>query len=243
MPKTRIFLLGLDFLSKEKGPLHITYHTTSVNGPLWYLRTLIVIFIFAPLFYEIACKRMPAWLICLIGVMGLLSDAKIPFLCVNIAHIAWFMLGIGIMKGHYLEMSTGFRISWVEILIALCWIAGAALRADVLPCGKWAWLCTEWGYNAVAFLGVLSVYCFAVKVKRLPSKLQFCSNTFWLYCCHFPICLWIKSIGRFLAKENDFGLLSVAILTPVLTLFSCLVLQKIVQRLSPVFFARLCGGR
>ena len=80
----------------------ITYHTTSVNGPLWYLRTLLVIFLFAPLFYEV-CKRLPSWLICLGSAIGLLSGFRIPLLCIDVESIAWFMIGIGIQKRKILE--------------------------------------------------------------------------------------------------------------------------------------------
>ncbi len=81
----------------------ITYHTTSVNGPLWFLRTLIVFFLLAPLFYDIFYKRIPPCVICLGSILGLVIGTHVPYLCINIDHIAWFVFGIGLWKGHYLE--------------------------------------------------------------------------------------------------------------------------------------------
>ena len=119
-----------------------------------------------------------------------------PFLCINVDHIAWFTFGIAIQKGRWLEAIHQNRMALAFIMpIVFCWLTGALMREGLWLGGKQMCLCSSrGGVNLIAFLGATSVYFLVSFDRVIPGGYRVFSNTFWFYCCHFPICMWIKSI-------------------------------------------------
>ncbi|MBR4220523.1 MAG: acyltransferase [Victivallales bacterium] len=218
-----------------------TIHSPKANRTLWYLRDLMFIFAVAPLWSMLSTK-LPAYVIGLVAIVFLCGafSNTLPYLAIKYTSIGWFTLGLAIQKGDWLAFSP--KPLWS----GCCWIALAFLHSGLIPAltsCKWYVTASNSiiGFSGALFFWSLTLPLQNQKTWQCLSKLL--SATFFIYCCHFPICLWVKSIGRFLSKGNEYCLLATSLLTPFITLLMCILLQRTSQKLSPKLTSLLSGGR
>ena len=219
----------------------ITIHSPEANVTLWYIRDLLFIMAVAPL-WNLLLKKLQAYIIAgaaIVFLCGVFSGL-IPFLAIKYSSIGWFLLGLAINKGEWLSLSPH------PLWSGCVWIVLAFLHSGVFP----ALISCKWylsavnnliGFSGALFFWSLTNILHNRKTWQRLSKLL--SATFFIYCCHFPICLWIKSIGRYLSRGNEYCLLATSLLTPFITLLLCILLQRTSQKLSPKLTSLLSGGR
>ena len=90
---------------------------------------------------------------------------------INIDHFAWFILGIGIMKGHYIEFKHERKLYNYILFVAACWIVGAFLQEGILLNKSHLWVKSRGMYNIVAILGIVSMYFITIIVENIQKSL------------------------------------------------------------------------
>ncbi len=218
-----------------------TIHSPQLNITLWYLRDLMLLFAVAPL-WNLFLKELPAYIISILSIVflsGAFPD-QIPFLAIKFTSLGWFVLGLAISKSGWL------RFSSPPIWSGCVWIVLAFFHSGIFPAltsCKWY---SSASSNLIGFSGAAFFWSITNALQNHKSwqhLSQFLSSTFFIYCSHFPICQWIKSIGRYLSRGNEYCILTTSLLTPLVTILLCILLQRTCQKLSPKLNSLLSGGR
>ena len=218
-----------------------TLHSPKANRTLWYLRDLMFIFAVAPI-WSLLLTKLPAYIISLVAIVFLSGavSGQVPFVAIMFSSIGWFVLGIAINKGEWLS----FPIN--PLWSGCVWIVLAFLHSGIFPAlNSYKWYVSA-SNSLIGFSGAIFFWSLTNTLhnrKTWQCLSQLLSATFFIYCCHFPICLWIKGIGRFLSKGNEYCILATSLMTPFATLLLCILLQRTIQKLSSKLISLLSGGR
>ncbi len=202
------------------------------NVPLWYVRTLISIFIFSPLF--IFMIRRIKWIgFCLACVCAFASPfLSIPFVTYQSRGLGYFYFGMMLaectwVKNHVPKSTV--VVSGIIVLLLLVDDLTWRKCAAILPAALMTFL---WG-----------LYDHFPRVQRDFTLPWWMRQTFWVYCLHMIPTGYLLAMGRFfLEKSNRVAVLLMFIIPPMALLLS-LVMGACVNRFSSTVFLLLTGGR
>ena len=205
------------------------------NGALWYVRVLLMFFLFAPLWRVLF--RVGRWLPLLLGLAFILlpvSRVSIPYVVENLAAFGWLLLGMG-LEGWIAENRRLPRS--VAVLCGVVWFALMVVRGvryaeglEVAPIFS-----TLISLFAIAFFWSIADWA--------PLYRAFMKPTFWVYCLHGPLTEYFRSGTWFLFGKGDASTLFTLFGMSLVTLAVCLGLAYALQRLMPRLYALLSGGR
>lgn len=206
------------------------------NGPLWYVRTLMLLMILSP-FYD--------WLFILGTWLGKKNEQLIQIfvlICImynwypmdssTLSTEGWlfFLLG-GILRKH--EQWQVFKLSDILTYVLFgCWIIGCfLLQSTNIWLGKMFLL-----FGIFIFWQFIS-YCF------LKRKFDISKYSFFIYVTHFIL----LKISKTLLAKMFFGVEFMAVVTfiilPIIVVLLMVKVGKLWNRLSPKTFAIVTGGR
>ena len=205
------------------------------NGPLWYVRVLLVFFLTAPLwrtlfrlgrviplFFGLACVLLP------------ISQVSIPYLVGNVSSLGWLMLGMGLERW----IAENRRLPRVSaVLCGVVWFAlmvtngvRHAMGQEVLP------ICNH-------LISLFSIAFFWSIADWASLYRGFMKPTFWVYCLHWPIVGYFRSGTWVLFGRNDASALFTLFVIPFVTFAVCFGAAYVTQNFAPRLYALLSGGR
>ncbi len=209
-----------------------------IDFPLWYIRDLIVVCVFSPLFY--LAHRYLGGLVSSLICLGLYfaSLYVIPLNRLPLTGITFFGLGafLSLSGKNILALIKPYRVYIVGIFLALVIINGFlrsyALSLVHIILGVFA---------LISMMSYLIVW--APRIKEICIKLA--TATFFVYATHLIfIESWVKgAFSRSILYANGWGKLLAYFLTPLITLAVCLALFYLMKKFVPKVLAVLCGGR
>ena len=210
------------------------------NFALWYIRTLLVLFVASP-FFRLMGRLGGVFCIALGVVCVMFSPTlEIPYISVNLGSVGWFTLGIGVALRSVERHKFHFYV--VLLAMALFCCAGIIYATSVaFPNLMHPTFCMV-AKRVEPLLGVLSWYgimsCF--NCGALPECMDM---TFWVYCFHHAVTGWFLSGSLFMLGKTD----SSAVITSLITVTGTLVVTMAsgysVKKMLPRLYYVLVGGR
>lgn len=230
---SRTFLASGDALTILNRLVGLTSLGPSGNMALWYVRSLIVIFLFAPLWWLLLRKARAVLAFAALGFVLFCGESMIPFLSVRCGSFGWFLLGscvVGLAEREraipcWLSVCAGLVYVGLAVLGSL----GYSISGNLVPIFGILFFWTSYDY----FLSPLIV--------RHPSFLRV--PTFWVYCLHGPLMGYFLAGIPFVCGKSDVSTFLTMLISPPLAICACLSAAKLCKRWLPRLYALLNGGR
>lgn len=220
----------------------ITIPQPNSAGFLWFLRTLFVLFLFAPL-WRLLVKISP-WIF-LFGFISLkvIPNSDIPCLYFGASHPFFLGVFLGAYRDSALMRMRAPRS--VSYLILLIGVALAVMFAGI-DARYWSALPLAGVYNLLAplLLGAGIWFVYDEVEKRLPQELpEWTQWSMWLYLTHNFIAAWFLAVMRFVLGKSDCMMVWLPFVNVVVATTLSLLIGMLVRRISTKTFEILCGGR
>lgn len=208
----------------------------SSNGPsgnlaLWYVRTLLIFFAFAPLWRFVLKLNKTLTAVCGLLLVVFCSSPWIPYTGLRYSSFGWLFLGVSIGEfgaervrlPRWLVVISG----GVYIALSLYVASGGVDHFSMMPIsGILFW----WGLYDWLLLSD----------RALPS---YFSMSFWVYCLHGVITSWFLASTSYLLGKTDLVAMFASATSICGSLAICLTLGMAVKRYSPKAYTVLSGGR
>jgi peptidoglycan/LPS O-acetylase OafA/YrhL len=201
---------------------------------LWFLRNLILLVLFSPIWY-LAFKYLKwGWLVILF-VSNYLSLHYFP-----VYALFWFSLGGALIKVNMTKEQPKLGIVSLIIFLCLCFI-----QLFYPDSGLWTHLKIP-----VVFLGVTAIwFMYAVLVPQSFSLsshkwlAKVCSFTFFIYLFHEPTLNIVRKLVVFALGKNETGYLVSYLVSPWIFIVLAIMIGIIFNRYIPKIYGIAVGGR
>ncbi len=210
--------------------------TGPIDFPLWYMRSLIVMTILAPLVWMLAAKSRIVFPIAM--TLLYLSPLEVPFVLMH--SVYFFSIGawLGLHKINILSFSRRIKTP-VSILAALTLIV-ATLRTGYAD--HTFWLRLFYPFGMITFMNICDRLIDNDNRKIRLTRLS--AAVFFIYATHEIYILgWTKGLFVRIFGETLPGTWIKYIFVPIVVLAICLALYRLLNLLMPRTLAFLCGGR
>lgn len=197
--------------------------SSPIDGPLWYVRNLMLIMIASPIIYYFIKHKIIVLLLIMAWVTGISPFDKGIFIA-----ITFFTLG-GYLRYNSYSVSQ-LHGYWYYAVFCV-----AAIMLLFIPSTFVFYL-----QKIIIISGMLTLVSIAKKLPNTDNKIynELASATFFIYCCHDIILTYIKPIVSYYSTSWIAYLLLVTG-----DIICCLVLYVMITKLSPKFSKFLTGGR
>lgn len=209
-----------------------------INGPMWYVRDLMVMMVFAPLIWWLL-KVTRGWII---TVFFLLHTFDIGFPFILFSPTALFFFSVGAV----------FSIRGTEFLDAMRrWRLPSYLTAALLLTGVLALDGSLWGevvFRIFVCIGVVACFC-AVDALYGAGCIRECKlltdSSFFIYASHAVLITEISNflLWRALPITAEWMLVLKVFLRPAVAVGICLLLYVGMKKFAPRTLGILTGGR
>lgn len=206
--------------------------SSPADGPLWYIRNLLLIVIFlSPIIFWLI-KRTKYYLIIPMGILWLLN--VYPF--GNGRGIAFLFFYVGA----YMSLSDRqFAINGHKCYLCVAFFCLLSILCQIVP-EKYFVFEILLRLNKVAgIFSILSVVTYLQKKKVRCGGAILASSSFFIYCCHDLFLPFLKSVIA-IDENNEFWRYLIVVGTDLVL---CLLLYKIVVWVFPKTSKYLTGGR
>ena len=225
---------GVDMIDQLVG---VTYPCPWGCSPLWFVRTLALIFVVSPIVSRAIVKGFLGFLIGMI-VVWLGQMGHVEYLSVNISYLGWFYIGAWICKENMESMEIPRVVTvislmgwWLSaIVIAVLRLKGFGADAHVV----------KGCLDILSVCAVISLWCITGRLGNPPIAADV---LFFIYCFHqFPV-RWFISTWYFLFGKTNLTVFCGYCLCPCFAMISCLVVSSFLKKRIPPFFKPLTGWR
>lgn len=221
--------------------LGITIPEPKWAGYLWYVRTLFILFLFAPV-WRLLLKLSP-WMF-LVGFLTLKAFSfDIPSLYFGAAHT--FFLGIclgafgdSVLLRKRVPSLVAFLLLAMGMALAVMWAGKDA--------GWWSVSAPTrlWGELLPILLGCGIWFSYDVLADSIPENLPECVKwSMWVYLFHRLFAAYFLAGMRFVLGKSDAVTVALPFVNLLLTMAVCIGLGYFLHRKCPKVFAVCCGGR
>lgn len=207
----------------------------------WYIRDLILLFIFSPILKRILDKR--SLLIVFFAIFIWMQKSN---LCQKNAHqgICFFVLGMFFAKSNY-YISDLNCISFKDLLIVLLILCPLDLYFMIND-NKYS-ICHEFNVIAISVLMLKIGYWIQTQQSFFCIQRSLADYSFWLFALHQPLVqpLVINVYKRHLIPINVYGggYVIELLVTTLVTVIICVGLGFVLRRIFPKLFSFMVGGR
>ena len=239
----RTFMAADGFWGKIDSLLGVTRGGPSGNLALWYVRSLLLLFVLSPLLAGVSKIHKTALLV--IGLLLALAvpEVSIKFLSLKLGSVGWFCVGMGASQ---LAIENRRMPNALFVLAGLGWGALVVLGAmDKAGCLVASNVVTPYMMPFAALAGIMfwwGLYdrLLCLRCGDLPECFKM---TFWVYCLHGVVTAWILAPVGYLLGKSDWVAMLASFLSVCGSIGFCLVVGQLVKHRFPKFYALLSGGR
>lgn len=239
----RTFVDNAGVWGKVDGLFGIVCAQPSANGPLWYLRALILLFALAPIWRFVALRRW-GWLALLAfgWVEIFVCPIGIPQVHLGGSSVGWFVLGMAVaLKGW-----ENVRLPKCAVSLAACvWIAAALAKCfhmvgvDFIPC-EWFWRINALiPLGGVVCLWGLYDHCRVSSIEPRPWM----RATFWVFCFHQIPISYFMAICLYVFGKGDGMTLLIALANVAFVAYLSFAIAGCAKRRFGACYHLLTGGR
>lgn len=208
----------------------------TANGPignlaLWYVRTLLILFMAAP-FWKFLYRSLGKMLaVFAIALSLLVPEVWVPYVSIKLGSIGWFLFGIGVSQWFAEERKMPLPVVWA---VGLGWTAlsvASAVGYAVVP-------------SMIPLCGIVFMWgAYDLVVKGDIEMPRYMKKSFWVYCLHGSMIGYLLAGIPYVVGKTDASTLVTTIVSPVIAIVVCLVAARLCERVSSKVFALLSGGR
>lgn len=220
--------------------LGLTIHAPGGNAVLWYVRSILVFFLFTPL-WKILYGRIPMALLLLGVVFAIVPGGVIPGLAISTDWWAWILIGLAI------ERFSAEREKAPTTIIASMGI-GYLVLCLIEACFEAKWMSPSpfrvWGRRLIPCFGVpFFWWLYDLLPNNHRTLPRWMKLTFWYYCIHQTFTGYYMAAMFFLLGKSDAVLIALMITTPFVGLTLSVISALLAESLVPQFFLIASGGR
>lgn len=208
----------------------------TTNGPignlaLWYVRTLLILFVAAPIWKLLYRTFGKALVVFAIALSLLTPEVWVPYVSIKLGSIGWFLFGVGISRWIAEERKIPLPVVWTAGLgwaaLSVASAAGYAVVPSLIPlCG----IVFMWGaYDLV--------------MKRDFEVPRYMKKSFWVYCLHGSMIGYLLAGIPYVVGKTDISTLVTTLVSPVIAIVVCLFAAYLCKKINVKLFDLLCGGR
>ena len=213
-----------------------------INGPMWYIRDLMVMVLLSPVIYWLI-KKAGGWFVIILGIIQFLFSRMIfpngGYLSLLLNHIIFFVWGAyySIKKQDMVSEMRKYR--YVPLLFAVLAIVDTfTINLDL----------NKYLYVIVLLTGIVSVIVvtsYLLEKGKIHVNETLANSSFFIFALHTLI---INDIGKVLfvglhLPDTPLAMLFLYVTVPFLTIVLCLLLYKLLNRYTPWLCHLLTGGR
>jgi len=228
------------FVEVRQASLYYLFWGKPLLFPFWYLRDLICMTLLSPLFYLFFRYTGSKGLLILLLVYLLVLELYVP----GLSSTAFLFFGAGAFLGMNKYdlglVASKFKL-WILLPAALICLVIAGYYIGAL---QYEYMVRP--FNLLAVLVVLRIGHLIGKTSHLKTcLLKLGSSVFFIYAIHgLYIINWCKgTLASFSLFNTGWGKLLAYFIAPVLCLWICLFLYRVMRQLLPKPLALLTGGR
>lgn len=217
-----------------------------IDGPLWYVRDLMVMVLLSPIIFWLV-KKLGGWLITIEGIVWYLCSIIFPkesaiLIYANMLVTASFFFTIG---SFFSIRGENFVMFFRRLKYAPVIYAGVAIT-DVLTKGE---VYSVYIHKVGILLGIVSVVIVAsyfLERDKIKVNKTLANSSFFIFALHYMI---ITNIGKIsfvllhIPGDNPFAMLALYFAVPFVTILLCLCLYTVLKRFTPTLYGLLTGGR
>ena len=210
-----------------------------IDGPLWYVRDLMILCLTTPIIHW-CIKKMKWPFIVVLGAIWFFtlgSYIGLPHMC----HQGVFFFPLGA----YFAINKKNFVEWVrtnKITKCLAYIAPVLLIADLIVYPKFTWLHQCWILTGMV-CALYFVSLLTEKGKLKENKFLTDAN-FFVFCLHYLLInKFMKMCVMFLHPTSSVSILVLYFGIPVVIIFFCLGIFKLLNKYTPSFLKVINGGR
>lgn len=201
------------------------------DRPLWYVRALVIIFLFSPVFNWLRKTRIIS-IILAFCLIFLFSNFMIPYLYIKCGTIGFFLLGILIYEHQN-------KINIPDTVLIACGVCAILLafvfaRYDCL---------LKYGERIFPFLVSGGFWYLFRRWRDAIPDYTFIKYTFWVYCIHMLFCETLIWLGVVILGNNTISSIVLLFIMPFIILSISLSLAVVTKKTFPRLFCILSGGR
>lgn len=231
---------GSDFMSSF---WVVDYHSghSPADGPLWFLRILILLLPLTPLMYVINKRRWLSWLslafyLMLFSNMGVFKQGSIiGFACFNLG--AYFALSV--VENKLINVKIPLpSIYWILLLLMMIFACACVGDYFLRTENGIRWGLVHWSVLTIGGLFTMIVPA-VMGGRKLGALEELGKSSFFLFCLHEPLIPYISQYVIKFAGNSNVGYT----LTIIFDVIICLAAYYILRKLSPKVLAILNGGR
>ena len=238
----RTFMASIGLWGKADALFGITSNGPSGNLALWYVHTLILLFVVSPLF--IMLSRMHDKLLFIGGLVLAVGfpNTSISALSLKLGSIGWFWVGMGASQ---LKLEDRKIPVWVVVLCGICWlglaICGAMEKAGYMESS----IVGNWLGALAALAGVLFWWgIYDLWSINKSCELPVCYKmTFWVYCLHGVVTGWFLASVSYLLGKTELVAMLASCVSVIGSLVFCLASGRFMKHRFPKLYLVLSGGR
>lgn len=197
---------------------------------LWFIRELLVMFLFTPILCYIARKKW--WLALLLAFASSLVYFGLVYF--------WTGLIIGIKR---CDVENYYRSRWSVAVAALIY-AGYALAVTL--CGLQLDTTLQIPIYLASIYFIWAAYDLCAKGRLLARHglwKYICGYSFFIYCFHEPALHIFKKLALALCGTSQASIIIFYYLNPLLLTITAVVVARLLKRFIPRVYAVLTGGR
>lgn len=211
------------------------------NGPLWFLRQLIFIFVLTPLvLLLLRGGRLLSIAVAIALVIAGWTLPDLPYSPIMITYLGWFIFGAVISRTDFVtrELPVSLGVSSVVL-----WLGSSALRtAEQLHVVTFSSFEMALVLTVIGLSGTLTFWMIAARCapKALPPMVD---NLFFVYCFHnFSANLLVTAFHVVFHKQNWEAHVSF-VLAPFFAFGICYLAFRVLESVAPRLLRVLTGGR
>ncbi|MCQ2377700.1 MAG: acyltransferase [Victivallaceae bacterium] len=201
------------------------------NRPLWYVRTLLIIFLFSPLLKSFYIRVKKGLMLLSLLCIFIWPDSLLPLIDVKLFAIGYFCLGMVLREYlHRIRIDKIFMAAdfvFVLLLLLLSFYDDSRIML----------------YQRLLPLSTIYLLWCAVCRIHIRQNVLFLNFSFWIYCSHSLI-IGNIIVGFFLlfGKSNPVSLIA-TLCAPVIALLICVFAGNLLKKIHAPAYDVLTGGR
>ena len=210
------------------------------DGPLWFIRDLILLNILAPIFYVILRFKPKIWMVLILIIMVVF---KMPEFLTFHRSLPPFLLGatLGIMECDIASTLKRLKGGGILLIAAASFIG--YIVSKEFECGLSYMVYNIFVTSSLFALFVLPRY---IHKKKLETLQQLSKYSFSVYAAHIMIVGYVSLILKIILLKflpSDFSFLITYFVSPCFTIIICICLDVVMHRYAPRLHAIITGSR
>ena len=217
-----------------------------IDGPLWYVRELMVMAVLSPIIYWLLMKSRQ-WFVIVMGLIWLFSSVILPrgnnvYTYMGMLATPLFFFSWGAFYSIFKEnIVLSFRKFRYALLVYIPIAVVDALTKELT--------CNEYIGKVGILVGVVAAVVLVshlLESGKAKVNSNLANSSFFIFAFHG---IFIADVGRFafttlhIPGNNPYAMLALYFAVPTLTILVCLALYWLLKRYAPKVCSLLTGGR